>query len=158
MLSPAHFPVWLQFVGIVWCPSWYTLVPEGLMGWAHSHVKAVAAALLPDEQSPLVRSNHAWIQLLFQRAIDRGAWLSLHLPWGRCSLCPVSWLWILDLYDGRHTRGSVYLTHFSLCVAVFYQDYLFLSTLLQKGRHITFCIPESDWELFMALFINVNIL
>lgn len=47
---------------------------------------AVAAALLPDEQSALVPSNHSWIQLLFQCAMDRGAWLTVS-DFGRCFLC-----------------------------------------------------------------------
>lgn len=90
MLSPAHFPIWLQFVGSVWCPSWYTLVPEGFLSWAHSHVEAVAAALLPDEQTPLVLPN--WTQLLFRCVMDRGAWLSLYLPLGNvlCVLCSLA--------------------------------------------------------------------
>lgn len=86
---------------------------------------AVAAALLPGEQSALVPSNHSWIQLLFQCAMDRGAWLSLYQPLEDV-FCVLSSLavnfWFI--WWERYTR--LCLPHpLSLCVAAFSWDYLF---------------------------------
>lgn len=57
----------------------------------------------------------------------------------------LSCLWILDAYDiGKQTWGSVYLIHFNIYVSAFHQNYLLLSTLIQKGKHVVFCILKSD--------------
>lgn len=108
--------------------------------------QAVIVAQLPDQQPPQVPLICTCPQLLIQCSQrQRSLEISVSAFRKMFFVSSIFWLWIWGSYGmGRCTWGSVHLIHFSLCVAAFRQDYLLLSTVIEKGKHVAFCILKFD--------------
>lgn len=85
----------------------------------HEGVWAATIAWLPDEQPPEVLSAALAHSSWFSAQRDRGAWISLYLPLGRCSLCHlflVCEFWMLMILGGKHEALSALFTSISMCL------------------------------------------